>query len=81
MKRSLDVQSCGLESYRDFIVRLQIYCLTYITSDNEGVSRALKAETTQPVPRVRPEAAEIANQHKGFIKNLIVDVSNKPKNS
>ncbi|KAL5251179.1 hypothetical protein ACHWQZ_G016775 [Mnemiopsis leidyi] len=47
---------------------------------NEGVSRALKAETTQPVPRVRPEAADIANQHKGFVKNLIVDVSNKPKN-
>jgi hypothetical protein len=45
------------------------------------VSRALKAETAQPVPRVRPEAAEIANQHKGFIKNLIVDVSNKPKSS
>ena len=47
--------------------------------DNEGVTRALKAEVAQPAPRVRPEAAEIANQHKGFIKNLIVDVSNKPK--
>ncbi|XP_063687134.1 enkurin domain-containing protein 1-like isoform X3 [Bolinopsis microptera] len=46
---------------------------------NEGVTRALKAEVAQPAPRVRPEAAEIANQHKGFIKNLIVDVSNKPK--
>ena len=52
-----------------------------VISDNEGVSRALKAETAQPVPRVRPEATEIAEQHKGVIKNLIVDVSNKPKNS
>ena len=55
--------------------------VTRVISDNEGVSRALKAETAQPVPRVRPEATEIAEQHKGFIKNLIVDVSNKPKNS
>ena len=55
--------------------------VTRVISDNEGVSRALKAETAQPVPRVRPEATEIAEQHKGFIKNLIVDVSNKPISS
>ena len=35
--------------------------------DNEGVTRALKAEVAQPAPRVRPEAAEIANQHKHYI--------------
>ena len=73
---SIEVATAGISEHI-----MLVDLVTRVISDNEGVSRALKAETAQPVPRVRPEAAEIAEQHKGFIKNLIVDVSNKPKNS
>jgi len=44
-----------------------------------GVSRSLEAQTVQPQARVRPEAQEIADHHKGHVKNLLVDVTNKPK--
>ena len=51
----------------------------YFFQDNEQVERGLSAECLRPQPRVRPEATEIAERHKGFIGNLIVDKPNKPK--
>ena len=62
-----------------FTVSLPTEQINVDSSDVNGVSRSLDVQTVQPQPRVRPEAQEIADHHKGHVKNLLVDVTNKPK--